>query len=907
MKAVEGLQANQLDEAVPQNHLTSPSPSGPASVVETCQSEEPGAPPIGNKEEIESGNTINAKLNNLCDDTKESVHLDSLVSTGSEEEVTREDKVGLDASGSSLESCKPPENVKEMGSTEVDGLDPKAEGQLDQKVEEVCAGEPATETSGEVEEISVTDTSENGNVIAARESIPPVPEIIVSIDNSDQSEEKSSERASEDTAELSSSRVVEADKEASHQAEAEASHQAEADASHQAKTEAKAEAVPVSEEEAEGAASQTPAKPPQSQGASASGKKKKKRKKGKQKQKGGVQSDTNHDKDSKLQETSSLSKDPGQKTGEENLEGKAEGSCVESIQESPVSGKADTIADERPLAETKDDAPSEDLENVPCLQASTNTDDVRDTPEPVSIEHSETHPNPESDNRQHPSGDLESSPDTVSVTGDAECITGSKDLIDTTEPNLSEDKDYCAPEVTSDNPNNTVAQSNNTDEQENTEISVDVSESTVNTDVSESCQDQQVEVDGLPCDTLINAQLPIDPETQLTESELNVEHQSSGDFPKDTDASDCPDNELVEQNTEGCPAFLTDSADTQSKLDGSESVETSGSQSELTLHSIENTKSQDDTTESPPDTGRNDTETQPNETEEASDACIQSGEIVQHLTSTDGEREQVIQDPPAATSLSDDFNKSPSGEANPETNNDAPVSKAEEDEEDEVGEEFQFEDQDLEAMPESSRSPPTERTKEERTEEERACPVVEAGEEHEGHQGQDQESNGSQEQSNVEEEDTVERGTDQQQEGRGKTEDEQLEIRQDPKVTGGEEGSAGEEHKTEETNEEGSSEKDQSPAKNEPPSNSTEVESEQPSNSTEEPPSNSTEEQPSNSTEVESEATEKGEAVSRGRDPEGAGQVVEVESGQGGGPTGKDSKKGGKKNKGKGKEDCKMS
>ncbi|XP_076120472.1 uncharacterized protein lrrfip1a isoform X4 [Alosa pseudoharengus] len=921
LEAAEGLQPNQLDEAVPQNHVTPPSPSGPASVVETCQSVEPGAPPIGNKEEIESGNTINTELNNTCSDTVESVQLASVVSAGAEDKVTREEKVSLEASGSSVERCKPPGEVKEMGNSEIEGLDPKTENQLVQKVEEVCAGEPTAEISEEVEEISVTEKSENANVIGAGKGTLTVPEIIVSIDTSDQSEEKPLEGA----ADLSSSCTVVAEEEASHPP----------------KTVAEAEAAPVSEEEAE--ASQTPSKEPQ--GTSASGKKKKRKRKSKQKQKGGAQSEQDN-KDSKAQGESSLSKDPGQETGKENLGGgKAVGSCVESIQQSPVCGEADSAANERPLTDTKEDAASEELENVPCLQASDNKDDIRDEPaqvtggdcpnetpeahpnpesenrehpssdleqqspvcdetdstadmrpltdtkedaaseelenvpclqasdnkddirdEPAQVtggdcpnETPEAHPNPESDNREHPSSDLESGPNTDSVPGGPDCSPDDKDLIDGTETNLCEDKDDSTPKVTGGEQNDEVVQPKNIDEQENTEISVDVSESIVNTDVSESCQDQQVQVEGLPCDTPIDAQLTIDTETQLTESKLNVEHHALGDLSEDTHASDSLDKKLVEEKPEG--SLLMHSSDAPSELDGSESTETD--QAESTLHSTESATSQDDTTESLPVTGGNGTETQLDKAEEATEAYVQSGEVVQPMASTDEESEAVIQDQPVATAPSDNFKDHPR-EASPETNDPTLKSKAEDAEEDEEGEEFEFEDQDLELLPDSPRQPLTEETEEDR------CSKVEVDEEHEGHQGQDQENSGSQEQSSVT-----------QQEGGGAAEDEELETRQEPKVTGGEQGSAREEPKAEEADQGESSGMDHFPANPEHPLSSTVVE-------------------------VEAEAAEKEEVGSISGDSEGAGQVAEVEPGQQGEPTRKDSKKG-KKNKGKGKEDCKMS
>ncbi|XP_062390073.1 leucine-rich repeat flightless-interacting protein 1 isoform X2 [Sardina pilchardus] len=917
VEAAEGLQPNQPDEAVPQNHVTPPSPSGPASVVETCQSEEPGAPPIGNKEEIKSGNTINTELNNPCNDTVESVKMASVVNAGAEDEVTREEKASLEASGSSVERCKPPGEVEEMGNSEIAGLDPKAENQLVQKVEEVCAGEPAAEISEDVEEISVTDKSENAKVVETGEGTTPVPEIIVSIDTSDQSEEK----PSEGVADLSSSCTVVAEEEASHPP----------------KTEAEAEAAPVSEEEAE--ASQTPVKSQESQGTSASGKKKKRKRKGKQKQKGGAQSDVKQDnKDSKAQGESSLSKDPGQESGKENSGGKAAGSCVESIQQSPVCGEddstaekrpladtkddaasgesenmpclqasdnkdeirdepalvssgdrateisevhpnpesenrehpssdleqspvcgeADSTVDERPLADTKDDAASEELENVPCLQASDNKDDIRHEPTPVNsgdspTETPEAHPNPESDHTEHPSSDLESGPNTDSVPGDTDGSPEDKDLTDGTEHNLCEDKDDSAPKVTGDEQNDEVVQSKKIDEQESTEISVDASESIVNTDVSESCQDQQVQVESLPCDTPIDEQQPTDTESQLTESKLNVEHQALGDLSEDTHASDSLDNELAEEKPEGSSAVLMDSSDAPSQLDGSESTETD--QAESTLHSTENGTSQDDTRESLPDTGENGTETQPDEAEKAIDACAQSGEVVQPMASTDEESEPVIQDQLVATASSEDHPR----EASPETSDPAPKSKAEDDEEDDEGEEFQFEDQDLELLPDSPRQPLTEETKG------NSCSKTEVNEE--GRQGQDQDNNGSQEQSSVE-----------QQEGGGKAEDEELETGQEPKVLG-EEGSVGEEPKTEEADQGESSGMDHTPANPE---------------------------HPLSSTEVEADAAEKGEAGSISGDSEGAGQVAEVESSRQGEPTRKDSKKG-KKNKGKGKEDCKMS
>ncbi|XP_041929082.1 uncharacterized protein lrrfip1a isoform X4 [Alosa sapidissima] len=917
LEAAEGLQPNQLDEAVPQNHVTPPSPSGPASVVETCQSVEPGAPPIGNKEEIESGNTINTELNNTCSDTVESVQLASVVSAGAEDEVTREEKVSLEASGSSVERCKPPGEVKEMGNSEIEGLDPMTENQLVQKVEEVCAGEPTAEISEEVEEIRVTEKSENANVIGAGKGTLTVPEIIVSIDTSDQSEEKPLEGA----ADLSSSCTVVAEEEASHPP----------------KTVAEAEAAPVSEEEAE--ASQTPSKEPH--GTSASGKKKKRKRKNKQKQKVGAHSEQDN-KHSKAQGESSLSKDPGQETGKENLGGKAVGSCVESIQQSPVCGEADSTANERPLTDTKEDAASEELGNVPCLQASDNKDDIKDEPAPVSggdcptktseahpnpesenrehpssdleqqppvcdetdstadmrpltdtkedaaseelenvpclqasdnkddirdeptqvtggdcpNETPEAHPNPESDDREHPSSDLESGPNTDSVPGGPDCSPDDEDLIDGTET-LCADKDASSPKVTGDEQNEEVVQPKNIDEQENTEISVDVSESIVNTDVSESCQDQQVQVEGLPCDTPIDAQLTIDTETQLTESKLNVEHHALGDLSEDTHASDSLDKELVEEKPEG--SLLMHSSDAPSQLDGSESTETD--QAESTLHSTENATSQDDTTESLPVTGGNGTETQLDKAEEATEAYVQSGEVVQPMASTDEESEPVIQDQPVATAPSDDFKDHPR-EGSPETNDATPKSKAEDAEEDEEGEEFEFEDQDLELLPDSPRQPLTEETEEDR------CSKVEVDEEHEGYQGQDQENSGSQEQSSVT-----------QQEGGGADEDEELETRQEPNVTGGEAGSAGEEPKAEEADQVESSGMDHIPANPE---------------------------HPLSSTEVEAEAAENKEVGSISGDSEGAGQVAEVEPGQQGEPTRKDSKKG-KKNKGKGKEDCKMS
>lgn len=854
MEAAEGSKPNQLDEAVPQNHVTPPSPSGPASFVETCQSEESEAPLIGNKEEIESGNTVDTELKTQCNDSTESVQSATLINEGSEDEVTIEEKVVLEASGTNLESSKPSE---EMGSAEIDGQDPKTERDLDQKVEAVDAGDLATEiTCDEVEQKNEIDKSESGNVIADGESAAPVPEIIISMANSDQPGETLAEMPPEGIVESSSSNTIATKNEDLHQAKTET------------------EAATVSEEET-AEASQTPVKQPQqSQGGSASGKKKKKKKKGKQKQKGGAQGDVKQDKDPKPQPEESLSEDPGQKTMENSKE-KAAGSCEESIQESPVGAEADSVAEERPETSVKNDTASEETENVPCLETSNSKNDRQEEPTPTSSRDSPTEINPESDSREHPTNNLESKPDMESVSGHAECIL-SKEPIDSTEPPVSEDKDCCDSGVTTDDQNDTVVQSTKTNEEGNTEIYVDVSESIVNADVYESCQDQLVKMDDLPCNTQINAQLSEDPETQSAESKLTAENQTSDGHPDAT--HDCLDSELSEQTPEGSSEVLTDSVDAPSQLDGSESTETS--QEESILHSEENTKSQDDPEESLSDVGGNGTETQPDVSEEATDACIQSKEVVQPIAS-DGERDSANQGQPAATAPSDNF-KDPR-ERSPEANDPVPETKAEEDEEeDEAGEEFQFEDQDLEALPDSPTTPPTEKT-----DEEKLGSVEEEDEEHGGHQGQDKENSSSQEQDNIQERSNVE----QQQEGE-KIDSEKLETRQDPTVTGAEEGSAGEEPSSEGTEARETLGVHNSPATTEQPSSSKEIEAEQ----------------PLSSKETEVQTAETGEVVSVSGDSEEASQAVETESGgQEGGPTRKDSKKGSKKNKGKGKEDCKMS
>lgn len=851
MEAAEGSKPNPLDEAVSQNHVTPPSPSGPASVAETCQSEEPEAPLIGNKEEIESGNAVDTELKNPCNDPREIVQSASLVSTGSEDEVTREEKVALEASGSNLESCKNTEEVEEeMGITETVGQDPKTDRELDQEVEEVCAGEPATEiTSEEVEQINETDKPESGNVVGAGESVKPVPEIIISMANSEQPEETPAEMppggAAESSSFSSSSSAV----------------AKEQDESQQAKTES--EAGPASEEET-AVASQTPVKQPQQpQGGSASGKKKRKKKKGNKKHKGGAPGDVKQDKDPKPQEENSPSEDPGKNTREENSKGKAAGSCDESIQESPVGAEAEAIAEDRLETDVTKDGASEETENVPCHQTSDNRDDQQEEPSKVTSGDVPTETNTESDVREHPTSDLESRPDMDSVSGGAESLLENKDPLDSSEPTLSEDKD-CCDSVTTDDHNDTVAQSTKTDEQGNAKIFVDVSESTVNTDVSESCQDQQVEVDDLPCDTQMNAELPGNPETQSIESKLNVENQTSDG----TQTIDCLDSEPSEQKPEGCE-LLTDSLDAPPQFDGSESTETS--QVELTLQSEENIRSQVDAEESLPEVGGNGTKTQPDENEETTDACIQSEETVELMASADSERDPANQDQPAATATSDDSKEDPR-EGSPERKDPEPETKVEEDEEeDEEGEEFQFEDQDLEALP--------------KTEVEKHGSEEEENEDTEGHQGHDKENNGGQEHGSIEEQNNVE------QQEKGEKTSEVLETRLDPTVTGSEEGGAGEEPRAEGVEEREISGVQNNPAKTEQPSSSVESEAEQ----------------SSSSTEIEAQTAERGEAVPVGGDSEGASQVADTESGgQEGGPTRKDSKKG-KKNKGKGKEDCKMS
>ncbi|XP_063070391.1 leucine-rich repeat flightless-interacting protein 1 isoform X3 [Engraulis encrasicolus] len=628
-KAAERLQPNQLDEAVsPQNHVTSSPPptSGPPTGIglEARQSKEPDAPPIGDEEEIESGPPVQTQ--------------------SIESHSGREGDQSSEVAGSDIEGYKSVEGGKEMRSPVSVGLDISAERQVDQKVEEVCATEPVADI-----------TSENGTFAGEAEDKSSVPEIIVSVVTSEQSEEASSEIASENAGDGSSTVAA-----------------AEQEAPSKAKTEA--ETTPVSEEEEETAASQTPAKSQQPQTASASGKKKKKKKKkNKQKQKGGAQSEVKQDdtKESKTKGESSESEDPGQKTKDDKVN--------KSLAESEVQQDQDTKPREDPVQMMED--PEQKIEEKLVREDGETEKDAASTEFVAQSNADEQTVEP-----------IQECAENCTVQSDAPEITTEVQNDTTDQSNAVEQENTDASLST---PEFATTDQSNADEQENTDVSLNTSESATN--ASESCSGQQAEVDDLPSETLQNAQPPpTDPDSHPSELQLNGEHRSVGgaDVPEVDQLDGCTNNEVAEGS---CSALLIDSPGASCQLGVSESAETSQTDV-LSSHAEEDGEIAEGTTT---DMAGNGTETEPEDEPEvaATDECMQvEDRSSQLLSSVDGEREGEVanQNQAAAPALSDDEGIENLSEADEETNNDIPESRpvdAGGDEEDDEGEEFLFDDQ----------------------------------------------------------------------------------------------------------------------------------------------------------------------------------------------------------------------